>query len=85
MRQVCDALEYAHAQGFVHRDIKPANILVDTAGRVKVSDFGLARLVGENADAAPEQRAARRWGFECRHLLPSSVRGLPDSRRLFGN
>ncbi len=44
--QICDALQYAHDQGIVHRDIKPENILLDRGGRVKVADFGLAKLVG---------------------------------------
>jgi tRNA A-37 threonylcarbamoyl transferase component Bud32 len=44
--QLCDALQYAHDEGLVHRDIKPENILLDRKGRVKVADFGLARLVG---------------------------------------
>ncbi len=44
--QICEALQYAHDQGVVHRDIKPENILLDKAGRVKIADFGLARLVG---------------------------------------
>jgi serine/threonine protein kinase len=44
--QVCDALQYAHDEGFIHRDIKPENILLDSKGRVKIADFGLARLVG---------------------------------------
>jgi len=42
---ICDALQYAHDQGVVHRDIKPENILLDKTGKVKIADFGLARLV----------------------------------------
>ena len=42
--QICTALQFAHDQGVVHRDIKPENILLDKQGRVKVADFGLAKL-----------------------------------------
>ncbi len=45
---ICAALEYAHGQGVLHRDIKPENILIDTAGRVKIADFGVAKLRGED-------------------------------------
>ena len=46
MPQICDGLEFAHNHGIIHRDIKPANILVDKAGVVKPTDFGLAKILG---------------------------------------
>ena len=65
IRQVAEALHYAHKKGLVHRDIKPANILIDTSGRPCVADFGLAlrdeefgkraRIAGTPPYMSPEQ------------------------------
>jgi serine/threonine protein kinase len=49
--QICDALQYAHDEGVVHRDIKPENVLVDRKGRVKIADFGLAKIMGRNPES----------------------------------
>jgi len=54
--QICDALQYAHDQGIVHRDIKPENLLLDRRGRVKVADFGLAKIVNEAGAATTGSR-----------------------------
>jgi len=43
---ICEALQYAHEQGIVHRDIKPENILLEKSGRVKIADFGIAKMLG---------------------------------------
>lgn len=47
--KICEALQYAHEEGVLHRDIKPENILLDSKGRVKLADFGIAKLMGSAA------------------------------------
>lgn len=49
--QVCEALQYAHSKGVLHRDIKPENILLDTDGRVKIADFGIAKVLDPEIDS----------------------------------
>jgi len=53
--QVCEAVHYGHQRGIIHRDLKPANILVDSEGRVRIIDFGVARAVDADLEQADAQ------------------------------
>ncbi|MEL6106177.1 MAG: serine/threonine-protein kinase [Planctomycetota bacterium] len=72
--QICEALQYAHDQGVVHRDIKPENILVGTDGKIRIGDFGLAKLV---SDGEPEQNltASHQVMGTLKYMAPEQLEG----------
>ena len=72
--QICEALQFAHDEGVVHRDIKPENILLDKRGRVKIADFGLAKL----ANRSPEEltlTGTQQWIGTPRYMAPEQMEG----------
>lgn len=71
--QLADALVHAHGRGLVHRDLKPANVLLTDAGRVVLSDFGIARLLSETSH---HTRTGTTVGSPP-YLAPEQVRGEP--------
>ncbi len=69
---LCDALQFAHDQGVVHRDIKPENILIDSQGRLKIADFGIAKILGPAGPAEPLTEARRIIGTP-HYMAPEQV------------
>jgi serine/threonine-protein kinase len=79
--QTLEALEYAHAKGFVHRDIKPANLLISDPGQkesVRVADFGLARLYQHSQVSGLTMSGD--WGGTVAYMPPEQITNFRDAR-----
>jgi serine/threonine protein kinase len=75
MSTLLDAFGYAHEKGIVHRDIKPANFIITPDGKVKVLDFGIAKIVDENASG--KTLTGTRIGTVA-YMSPEQVNAAPD-------
>ncbi len=77
---ICEALQAAHSQGVLHRDIKPENLLLDAEGRVKIADFGIAKLLEGPGASAGEAYTLTRTGARIgtpHYMAPEQVE-TPD-------
>ncbi|MDQ3271905.1 MAG: serine/threonine protein kinase, partial [Pseudomonadota bacterium] len=77
MRELLSALEYAHRQAIVHRDVKPANLLIEADGRVKLTDFGVARI----QDSGEATRTQGSMVGTLKYMSPEQVQGQPIDAR----
>ncbi len=77
MTDLLSALDYAHRQSIVHRDIKPANLLIEASGRVKLTDFGVARI----QDSGETTRTQGSIVGTLKYMSPEQVQGLPIDAR----
>lgn len=77
VRDLLSALDYAHRQSIVHRDVKPANLLIEADGRVKLTDFGVARI----QDSGEATRTQGSMVGTLKYMSPEQVQGVPIDAR----
>lgn len=77
MSDLLSALDYAHQQNIVHRDIKPANLLIEASGRIKLTDFGVARI----QDSGEATRTKGTMVGTLKYMSPEQLHGLPIDAR----
>jgi tRNA A-37 threonylcarbamoyl transferase component Bud32 len=74
MAELCDALQFAHEAGIIHRDIKPANVMIDAQGRVKLADFGVARITDADRTLTERTQAGTMIGTPA-YMSPEQISG----------
>lgn len=74
IKQMCEALEYAHGENVIHRDLKPSNMMLDAKGRLKLADFGIAAAISDPLQGYYQRHAA---SGTITHMSPQQMAGKP--------
>ena len=80
MGELCEALHFAHEANIIHRDIKPANVMIESQGRVKLTDFGVARVIDADRTVSDRTQAGAIVGTPA-YMSPEQIQGNVIDRR----